>query len=88
MKYFKRIWDETRGDEFDNWGTSIWYFETDKSGLPTKQIEVYQNGKVLKYDQSKLEDEFGGLGGQELDLIEFSEFQITKKEFEKVWNEN
>ena len=88
MNYFKRNWNETRGDEFDSWGKSIWYFETDKSGLPTKQIEVYQNGKVLKYDQTKLEDEFGGLGDQELDLIEFSEFQITKEEFEKVWNEN
>lgn len=88
MKYFKRNWDETRGDEFDNWGTSIWYFETDNSGLPTKQIEVYQNGKVLKYDQLKLEDEFGRLGDQELDLNVFSEFEITKLEFEKIWNEN
>ncbi|WP_339918471.1 hypothetical protein [Yeosuana marina] len=88
MKYYKRNWDESRGDEFDSWGKSIWYFETENSGLPTKQIEVYQNGKVLKYDQTKLEDEFGRLGDQELDLIEFSEFEITKKEFEKVWNEN
>ena len=88
MKYFKRNWDETRGDEFDNWGTFIWYFETDNSGLPTKQIEVYQNGKVLKYDQLKLEDEFGRLGDQKLDLNEFSEFEITKLEFEKIWNEN
>ena len=87
MKYFKRKWDETRGDEFDNWGTSIWYFETDLSGLPTKQIEVYQNGRALKYDQSKQEDEFGGLGDQVLDLDEFSEFEISQSEFKKVWNE-
>ncbi len=87
MKYFKRNWDETRGDGFDNWGTSIWYFETDLSGLPTKQIEVYQNGRVMKYDQSKVEDEFGGLGYQELDLDEFSQFEISESEFKKVWNE-
>lgn len=88
MKYFKRNWDETRRDEFEDWGTSIWYFETDKSGLPTKQIEVYQNGKVLKYNHAKLEDEFGRLGELELDLIEFSKFEITAAEFEKVWSEN
>lgn len=88
MKYYKRNWDETRGDEFDNWGKSIWYFETDKSGLPIKQIEVYQNGKILKYDQTKLEDEFGGLGDQELDIEEYSEFEISKEEFEKIWNQN
>lgn len=88
MKYYKRNWEESRGDEFDDWGKSIWYFETDDSGLPTKQIEVYENGKRLKYDQTKMEDDFGGLGDQELDLDEFSEFEITESEFNKVWNEN
>ena len=86
MKYFKRNWEETRGDEFDSWGKSIWYFETDNSGLPTKQIGVYENGKVLKYDQTNLEDEFGGLGDQEFDLNEFSEFEITEQEFENIWS--
>ena len=87
MKYYKRNWEEPRGDEFDDWGKSIWYFETDNSGLPTKQIEVYENGKILKYDQTKLEDNFGGLGDQELNLNEFSQFEITEIEFKKVWNE-
>ncbi|SDF24793.1 hypothetical protein [Ulvibacter litoralis] len=88
MKYYKRNWEETRGDEFDNWGKSIWYFETENSGLPTKQMEVYENGKALKYDQKKLEDEYGGLGDQKLDLDEFSNFEITEQEFKKHWNEH
>jgi hypothetical protein len=88
MKYYRRNWEETRGDEFDGWGKSVWYFETENSGQPTKQVEVYDNGKILKYDQTKLEDEFGGLGIHELDLEEFAEFEITKQEFEKVWNGN
>ena len=88
MKYYKRNWEETRGDEFDNWEKSIWYFETENFGLPTKQVEVYGNGKILKYDQTKLEDEFGKLGDQEIDLDEFSKFEITELEFKKVWNEN
>ena len=87
MKYYKRNWEESRGDEFDNWGKSIWYFETDNSGLPIKQIEVYENGNVMKYDKIKSEDEFGRLGYKELDLDEFNEFKITELEFNKVWNE-
>ena len=88
MKYYKRNWEETRGDKFDSWGKSVWLFETKNSGQPTKQMEIYDNGKVLKYHQMKLEDEFGRLGDQELDLEEFSEFEITKQEFENIWNEN
>jgi len=33
-----------------------------------------------------LEDEFGGLGDQEFDLNEFSEFEITEQEFENIWS--
>ncbi|WP_188467184.1 hypothetical protein [Bizionia arctica] len=88
MKYYKRNWEETRGDDFDSWGKSIWLFETENSGQPTKQIEIYENGKVLKYDQTKLEDEYGGLGDQELDLDEFSDFEITEQEFKQNWNEH
>ena len=88
MKYYKRNWEESHGDAFDDWGKSIWCFETDNSGLPIKQIEIYENGKVLKYDQTKLVDNFGRLGDQELDLEEFSEFEITELDFKKVWNEN
>ena len=52
-KYFKRKWNETRGDEFDSWGTSIWYFEIGPDGYPIKQIELYENGNRLKYHSKK-----------------------------------
>jgi hypothetical protein len=87
MKYFKRNWEETRGNEFGDWGTSVWYFETDDQGFPTRQIEVYQNGRVLKYSEERLTDEFGGLGDQALDLEEFEDFKITQSAFENKWNE-
>ncbi|WP_299673080.1 hypothetical protein [uncultured Polaribacter sp.] len=51
-------------------------------------MEVYENGKALKYDQKKLEDEYGGLGDQKLDLDEFFDFEITEQEFKKHWNEH
>jgi hypothetical protein len=85
MKYYKRQWREKRCDEYANWGTSIWYFEIDEKGYPNRQIEKYDNGKVLKYDLENMEDEFGGLGDQIIEIEEFSEFEITKEEFTKEW---
>ncbi|WP_248722309.1 hypothetical protein [Seonamhaeicola sp. ML3] len=85
--YFKRYWDEDREDEFGNWGKSVWFFEVEKSGFISKQIEKYKNGKILKYDQQNKEDEFGMLGDQQLDVSEFLDFEISKEEFEIVWDD-
>ena len=85
MKYYQRQWSEKRGDEYDNWGTSNWYFEIDEKGFPVRQIEKYENGKVLKYDLENMEDEFGELGEQKIEFEEFAEFEITKEEFIKEW---
>ncbi|MFD2915485.1 MULTISPECIES: hypothetical protein [Flavobacteriaceae] len=85
MNYFKRKWNETRGDQYDSWGKSAWYFETDNNGEVLRQIEAYDNGKVLKYDNQNIDDEFGGLADQNLDLSEFVEFSIEKEEFENKW---
>ena len=88
MKYFKRKWNETRGDQYHNWGTSTFFIETDDSGFPSRQIEKYDNGIVLKYGDKKTEDEFGMLGDQDLNLEEFGEFEISKTEFENEWGSN
>lgn len=84
-KYYKRNWEQTRGDEYGNWGKSIWYFEIDNEGYIKRQIEKYENGKKLKYDLKNIEDEFGGLADQSIDLEEFENFEITKDEFEEQW---
>ena len=38
MRYFKREWSETRGDAFDSWGSSFWYFETEDSEVSPYEI--------------------------------------------------
>lgn len=86
MKYYKYKWNELRGDQFDNWGFSIWYFEIGKDDFPNRQIEIYENGKVLKYSQENLDDKYGGLGDQKLDLSEFDGIECEKTEFENNWN--
>ena len=32
MRFYERAWDEPRGDQHDDWGTSIWYFAVDDDG--------------------------------------------------------
>lgn len=86
MHYFKRHWDESRGDTHDDWGTSTWYFETEPDMWPTRQIEIYANGRVLRYDSQHIEDEFGGLSEAALDATEFAPFAIAHSEFEQAWS--
>lgn len=85
MLYFKRNWDEKRSDKYESWGTSVWYLEVNEDGMPVRQMEVYQNGKILKYDSSNCADKYGGLANQEIDLAEFKPYQITETEFEIQW---
>ena len=86
MHYFKRQWDELRGDEHDDWGTSIWYFETEPDFSVTRQIEVYASGTVLHYDRQHLGDTYGGLSDQPLGADDFAQFAIEQSEFEQVWS--
>ena len=84
--YFKRFWEETTGDTLtDHWGTSIYYFETDENGEVLRQLEIFANGKRLKYTPDNLQDEYGGLSEIPLDLTEFENFKITKNEFDNAW---
>jgi hypothetical protein len=61
MRYFKRSCEEKRGDQYDSWGCAIYYFEIDDSFSVVRQIEVYDNGNVLNYDQDNVKDQYGML---------------------------
>lgn len=87
-KYYKRIWKESRGDEFSSWGTSIWYFEVEEDSYPSKQMELYENGNRLKYHQGKIFDDYGSLSDQAIDLEELAEFEIEKTEFDEEWTKS
>ncbi|GAB5554922.1 MAG: hypothetical protein Sapg2KO_45130 [Saprospiraceae bacterium] len=87
-RYYRWKWDETRGDEFDSWGTSIWFFEIGEDKYITRQIEVYENGNRLKYHSDKRFDDYGGLGKDPLDEMEYKEFEIDKNEFEIEWDKS
>ena len=85
MRYFKRRWDESRGDEYDSWGGSTWFLEVSDDGYTVRQLEKYDGGAILKYDQTHRDDEFGGLGEKALDLEDFALFETDHATFEDTW---
>jgi hypothetical protein len=87
MRYFKAYWDESRGDEFDSWGRSWWYFETDDTGNVLRQIEKFESGVILRYDESHIEDQYGGLAEKPLVIEEIGMggSSMTEAEFEQEW---
>jgi hypothetical protein len=50
-----------------------------------RQLERYEDGTVLKYDATHVEDEYGGLGEAALDPAQYQEFAISSAEFEATW---
>lgn len=52
MRYYKRRWEQGRGDQFDVWGPADYFFEVDDGGVVLRQMEVYANGTVLRYDSA------------------------------------
>ena len=84
-QYYRRHFNEIRTEKSENWGTCDYYFETNQDGEVLRQIEVYENGKTLKYAEAFIEDEFGFLADQPLDLSDFENFAIYKTDFELQW---
>jgi hypothetical protein len=85
MRYFKGRWEENRGDEFASWGCSDWYFEVLPDNSVVRQMEVYDSGAVLQYDQQHIDDRFGMLTDQPFDAEGFPCSQITADEFLSMW---
>jgi hypothetical protein len=83
-RYFRRRWDEDPGFELAGWGASEWLFATDERGHVTNQLEIFENGNTLAYDESHPEDEYGGLSVEPLDLADFAAYEITAAEFDRA----
>ena len=83
--YIKREWDETRGDNFDFWGNSMWYFESNENGKVLRQIEEYSIGIRLRYDKKYPSDDYGMLSNKALKLSDPNFEVITDSDFDKIW---
>lgn len=87
-RYFRRLWDEARSDQWNSWGPSWWLFETDEAGRVLRQLEVYEDGPALHYDQEHPKDEYGGLSSVSClwELEDWSTWEIERTSFEALWN--
>jgi hypothetical protein len=84
--YFCRAWEETTGDPLtDDWGTSIWHFETDDQLNVLRQMQIFANGQTLKYDADYLEDQYGKLSETAIDAEDFARYAINSEVFEDQW---
>jgi hypothetical protein len=87
-RFFRRQWHESRGDDHAAWGRATYFFETDDALIARRQIEVYDSGQRLRYDEAHPEDEHGYLSfGPIFPEDEWPElFEISALEFEAEWN--
>jgi hypothetical protein len=60
MRFLRTRWRESPGPDQD-WGHSTWYMAFRSDGTVVEQFEVYDDGPLLHYDSSHVDDEFGGL---------------------------
>ncbi|WP_432932161.1 hypothetical protein ACQPZZ_13805 [Microbispora sp. CA-135349] len=74
-------WDEDRGDEYAHWGTCTFYLALDHEGYAHVQVEAYADGTVIAYDADHAEDGYGFLTYAQVDLDEFSAYEVSEQEF-------
>lgn len=74
MAFYRRRWNESRGDSHDDWGPATYYVWV-HDGRVEQQVEVYDAGVMLAYDRYHTEDEFGCMTS-ELDPSEWSAFEV------------
>lgn len=75
MPFYRRRWDETRGDEHDDWGPAVYYFWV-QDRVVGQQVERYDAGVLLAYDRYHPEDQYGQMTVESLDACEWAPFEI------------
>jgi hypothetical protein len=87
MRYFRTV-DEGYHRAGVNWGGNPTYWlEVNDRGHADRELQVYPNGNVLRYDREHPGDEYGALSLMVVDGDEDSwvPFAITRDEFEQAW---
>ena len=86
--YYKRYWDEDSGGRCSGWGGSHFFFEVHPDGWVARQLQAFDNGELILYDETCDEDEFGGRSTVQLDAREYDPFLIARSEFVSNWKPN
>src|SRR5271155_2838315 len=86
MRYFRKV-DEGYHAPDEDWGDPTYWLEVNEDGHADRQVEEYPNGKVLSYDRTHVEDNYGALGIMVIDGDEdwWLPYEITRADFEAKW---
>lgn len=86
IRYFKRRID---GDDIvdrpSSWGRSSIYFETSEEGFVIRQIQLFESGVVLTYDDEHYHDDYGWRYPEPIYPGPPATVLITSKEFHRTW---
>ena len=81
MPFYRRRWDETRGDEHDDWGPAVYYFWV-HDGVLEQQLELYDAGILLAYDRHHTADQYGQMAVESLDPVEWAHHEIDLETYQ------
>ena len=81
-RFYRKRWEEPRGDARAEWGASSWFFEVDGSHA-VRQVERYDDGPTIVYDADNDEGEHGHLTYAEFDVEEWAPFEIDAETFRR-----
>ena len=84
-RYYKRYWGEDSGGLCAGWGGSHFYFEVHADGNVARQIQHFDNGSLLLYDECNDDDRFGSRSTVALDAYEYGPYAIDRTEFIANW---
>lgn len=84
MRYYRRRSEDP--DRPYGRGPSTSFFETDDAGVIVRQVEIYEDGPVLRYSTAAPEDAHGRLSETPIEVDEWEPFIIPAEAFEQLWS--
>jgi hypothetical protein len=84
--YYRRYWREDSGGPCEGWGGSAFLFEVHSDGWVARQIQLFDNGRLLVYDEICSDDAYGGRSTVRLEASEYEPFRITRDDFFQYWD--
>ena len=84
--YYRRRWEESRGDAWDSWGPCVYLFEVGADGRAVRQIEQYETGPTLRYGEGHDEDEHDFLTSEPFLDAEWAECEVSGETFAEAWD--
>jgi hypothetical protein len=88
VRYFRTIGEGQHASDRDRGEKAAFWFELDEEGDASRQLQIYPDGHVLRYDAEHPEDEYGGLQMVvfEGDVEWWAPYEeISKDDFEDQW---